>query len=442
MAGSPYRVGVVGAGQMGRWIALRFAIGGGEVTLVDENKDALDRARSWIEGQRKPPVGGAHDEVLARICYVTGTIGQGGDADTAIANAALVVEAVPENKGLKTRVLAAISGVAAPQALLGTTASSIIMDEVDGGCTRHRGRTMNLHFFPPPRRSVELMAGTGTTLELLEEVAPILRERGFIPFLVRKRHRGFIFNQLWHLVKAGVLKQIATGVATCEDIDRLWILNFGMAMGPCAIMDLVGLDVVLAVEQVYAEDSGDPRDQPSQFLIEWAAAGRLGRKSGQGFYQYPNPAFEQPGWLDGEVDRGLLFRGTWRLMSFVVEDAAGNALGFPMGPDAQGTLIYTPTDVAVFLQHANRPVFSSPDPLGGTDPERVAGFDTAISYFGEYRVDEGVIHHMIRQCTFPNWKDTTQTRHYRFDAGRLILETPLMPRGTTEVRYRLVWERK
>jgi 3-hydroxybutyryl-CoA dehydrogenase len=105
-----------------------------------------------------------------------------------------------------------------------------------------------------------------------------------------------VFNRVWRAVKRESLKVVAEGVASAEDVDRLWCLSMEAHIGPFAMMDRVGLDVVLDIERHYAEQSGDPNDVPPQMLVDMVARGELGRKSGRGFYTYPSPAWERPGW--------------------------------------------------------------------------------------------------------------------------------------------------
>jgi 3-hydroxybutyryl-CoA dehydrogenase len=108
---------------------------------------------------------------------------------------------------------------------------------------------------------------------------------------------GYALNRTWRAVKRETLHLVAEGYVDFEDLDRGWMLNFGSPWGPCGLMDIVGLDVIRDIEMQYYLDSGDELDRPPAFLDAWVAEGRLGVKSGQGFYNYPNPEYERPGWL-------------------------------------------------------------------------------------------------------------------------------------------------
>ena len=116
--------------------------------------------------------------------------------------------------------------------------------------------------------------------------AEILRAAKLEPISLRHESTGLLFNRIWRSVKRECLRVIAEDIGKPEEIDLMWRMNFGTAVGPCQIMDIIGLDVVLAIEQTYAAESKDPRDIPPAFLEEWVNSGRLGKKTGRGFYSY------------------------------------------------------------------------------------------------------------------------------------------------------------
>ena len=126
------------------------------------------------------------------------------------------------------------------------------------------------------------------------------RSIGMTPLMVRKESTGFVFNRVWRAVKRECLHLVADGVASFEDADRAWMIFTGTDVGPFGLMDMVGLDVVRDIEMVYYGESGDPLDAPPQMLLDKIARGELGIKTGQGFYSYPNPAFEDPEWIKGD----------------------------------------------------------------------------------------------------------------------------------------------
>jgi 3-hydroxybutyryl-CoA dehydrogenase len=122
---------------------------------------------------------------------------------------------------------------------------------------------------------------------------------GLLVILVRKENTGFVFNCIWRAVKKESLRLFDQGVASVEDIDRTWMIQMESDMGPFAMMDRIGLDVVRDIEQVYSEESGDPRDAPPRVLEQMIARGELGVKTGKGFYTYPDPAWRKPDFLKG-----------------------------------------------------------------------------------------------------------------------------------------------
>ena len=125
-----------------------------------------------------------------------------------------------------------------------------------------------------------------------------------MPIHVRKEATGYVYNRLWRALKKEALYMAREGIAPIEDIDRAFMLGMGAPAGPFMLMDQVGLDVTLDIERQWYAESGDERDRPPAFLEEWVRAGRLGVKSGHGFYRYPDPPFERPGWLPGSAERG------------------------------------------------------------------------------------------------------------------------------------------
>ena len=143
------------------------------------------------------------------------------------------------------------------------------------------------------------MAGTQTSTETMQSVKSFMESMSLLTIMVRKENTGFVFNCIWRAVKKESLRLLDQGVASVEDIDRTWMIQMESDMGPFAMMDRIGLDVVRDIEQVYYEESGDSRDAPPRVLEEKIACGELGVKTGRGFYTYPQPAWQQPGFLNG-----------------------------------------------------------------------------------------------------------------------------------------------
>jgi 3-hydroxybutyryl-CoA dehydrogenase len=288
-------VAIIGAGTMGRQIAMQLAAHGSAIHLFDVDDAARARAvdqigeeltalidRGWLPGP-------ARDDI-ERIRPVESLA-------AAIDGSWMVLEAVPERIEIKRPLFARLSEVAGPEVVLATNSSSfksrLLVD-----VTRHPERLMNVHFFnfPWERSGVEIMSCGMTDPELMARVHRFLRGHGLVPVMVEGESTGFLYNRIWRAVKRESLRAVAQGHGEPIDIDRLYCLATGARIGPFALMDQVGLDVVLDIERHYARESGDPNDEPPEFLVEMVREGRLGRKSGSGFYEYPNPPWERDGW--------------------------------------------------------------------------------------------------------------------------------------------------
>ena len=144
---------------------------------------------------------------------------------------------------------------------------------------------------------IEVGGGTQTTTATLEALDAFTRRIRMLPLRVLKESTGFIFNRVWRAIKKEVLKVADGGVASFEDIDRAWMIHYRTPQGPFGKMDQIGLDVVQAIEEVYAAESDDPGDLPPPILTERVRRGDLGEKTGRGFYTYPQPTWAHPGFL-------------------------------------------------------------------------------------------------------------------------------------------------
>ncbi len=277
-------VTVIGAGTLGRRIALMFATRGGEVRIFDPNRAVAEEAVAYVaehvsavaatvEGGR-PGTAAAHDDQAA-----------------AVADAWLVVEAVPERLDLKKRVFAELDRQAAPDAILASNSSSYPTSQFVDGVT-HVERVVNMHFYMPPQQSaVDLMSDGSTDRGVLDFLLEELPRYGVHPFEARKESTGFIFNRIWAAIKREALAVVAEGVSTPADVDRMWQINMGLKAGPFRMMDQVGLDVVLDIENHYAAENPHLPEGPRTLLRRYVDAGHLGAKTGRGFYDdYPTPA--------------------------------------------------------------------------------------------------------------------------------------------------------
>ena len=298
---------VIGAGTMGRQIAALIAASGRAVRLWDADPGMLAAARERIaEETRSLPhlPRYAHHQFRLQpptdLDEVMGRIDTASRLENAVAGADIVIEAVREDLDTKLNLFAELSRLA-PDAILTTNSSSIPSSQI-APALRDPGRFLNTHFFAPvwSRPMVELMGSGATRPEVMDAVERFAKSLGLVVAVVRGDSKGFIINRVWRAVKRESLRVVDEGHADPDDVDRLWMLFFGTPYGPFGIMDMVGLDVVSDIETSYQKVATDPADQPSAILHDKLRQGRLGEKSGQGFYTHPDPEYLDPEWLTGE----------------------------------------------------------------------------------------------------------------------------------------------
>ncbi|MDI3339042.1 MAG: 3-hydroxyacyl-CoA dehydrogenase family protein [Sphaerobacter sp.] len=289
------RVAIIGAGTMGGQLAVTLAGRGVPVRLTDAAPAALAAARDRIAADAARLV---DEGVLAGpAAAISARVEAVSTLADAVHGAWLVIEAAPERLDLKRALFAELSALAPPDVILATNSSSF-RSRLLADVTRHPARLLNTHFYHHPwqRNGVELMTCGQTDPAVIERVAAFLRATGFLPVVVRGESTGFIYNRIWRAIKRESLRVVAEGLATPEEVDRLFCLALGAPVGPFGLMDRVGLDVVADIERHYAAESGRPEDEPPALLDELVRAGRLGVKTGRGFYGYPDPPFARPGW--------------------------------------------------------------------------------------------------------------------------------------------------
>ncbi|MFH8983223.1 3-hydroxyacyl-CoA dehydrogenase family protein [Streptomyces varsoviensis] len=274
-------VAVIGAGTLGRRIALMFATRGGVVRIYDKSGPAGEAAKTYVEQHV--------DEVAARVeGGGPGRVEVTDDLAEALAGAWLTVEAVPERLDLKKSVFADLDAGAEPDAILASNSSSYptsqFIDRV-----AHPERVVNMHFYMPPvQNAVDLMSDGRTDPAVLAFLKEELPRYGVFPFEAHKESTGFIFNRIWAAIKRESLEVVAEGVSTPQDVDRMWEINMGTPAGPFRMMDHVGLDVVLDIEEHYAAELPGLPAAPRELLRRYVDAGHLGVKTGRGFYaDYP-----------------------------------------------------------------------------------------------------------------------------------------------------------
>ena len=292
------RVAVVGAGTMGAQIASLIAVHGYPVAVTDAIPEALARAEARIDEQILPALSGAGIGTASSYEARTNlTIAQ--DLEAAVTGVDLVIEAVREDVDVKTELFGRLDKMN-ETAILASNSSSIPTRHVIGQVSKPE-RVMNMHFFAPiwVRTMLEVMTCGQTAEPLLERAQAFGESLGLVAPIVRVESKGFIINRIWRAVKRESLRVVDEGVADPQDIDRLWMIFFQTELAPFGIMDMVGLDVVRDIEWSYQRETLDPTDVPSPRLDEMIEQGKLGEKSGEGFYTHPNPAYAEPDFIPG-----------------------------------------------------------------------------------------------------------------------------------------------
>ena len=277
-------VAVIGAGTMGNGIAHVFAQSGWNVTLVDVVEAQLDKALATIAKNMDRQVKkGALAEADKAAALARITKASGFDA---VAKAELVVEAASEQETLKFAMFEQLDRLTAPGAILATNTSSISITEI-AARTQRPDKVIGMHFMNPVpmMQLVEIIRGLGTSDETTKTVMEVATALGKTPVEVND-YPGFVANRILMPMINEAVYCVMEGVATPEAVDTVMKLGMNHPMGPLALADLIGLDVCLFILEVMHGGLGDPKYRPCPLLRKMVAAGRLGRKSGQGFYDY------------------------------------------------------------------------------------------------------------------------------------------------------------
>jgi 3-hydroxybutyryl-CoA dehydrogenase len=276
-------VAVIGAGTLGRRIALMFAAHGAEVGIYDLSEEQRHAAVGFVKQSLPALTDGLNGVVPGRVSAQA-------DLGETVHNAWLVIEAIPERLELKKQIFGQLDELSPADAILASNSSSfasrLFLDQID-----RPERVLNIHFYMPPKQNaVDVMSCGKTDHDVIDFVMTTLPRFGFYPFEARRESTGFIFNRIWAAVKRESLEVVAEGVSTPQDVDQMFQINTGSAAGPFRMMDQVGLDVVLDIEEHYCAEHPEYPEGPRRLLRGYVQRGRLGVKSGAGFYDdYPRP---------------------------------------------------------------------------------------------------------------------------------------------------------
>ena len=278
------QIAVLGAGQMGNGITQVAACAGYQVVMIDVEQDFVDRGLQTIENSLAKLVSKERitqeeaDSARSNISISTDK--------KAAAEADLVIEAIPEIPGLKFSTFEELDGICKPETILASNTSSISIDEI-AAATNRPSKVIGMHFMNPVpiMRLVEVITGSKTDEEVSSTVVEAAERMGKVA-LCCKDSPGFISNRLLCPMLNEAVLALQEGIAEPEAIDGIMTLGMNHPIGPLALCDLIGLDTVLHIMTVLHDGFEDDKYAPADLLKEMVDQGKLGRKSGQGFYSY------------------------------------------------------------------------------------------------------------------------------------------------------------
>lgn len=278
-------ISVIGGGTMGNGIAHVFAMNGFEVALIDVSPAAIEKALATIGGNLdrmiKKELISEQDKAatLARI-HTYNSVGEG------VANADLVVEAATENLDLKLKIFADMDAHAPAGAILASNTSSISITRM-AAATKRPGQVIGMHFMNPVpvMKLVEVIRGYATTQGVTDTVMELSKRLGKTPVEVND-YPGFVANRILMPMINEAIYTLFEGVAGVEEIDTVMKLGMAHPMGPLQLADFIGLDVCLSILRVLHDGLGQPKYAPCPLLVNMVTAGKLGAKTGEGFYVY------------------------------------------------------------------------------------------------------------------------------------------------------------
>ena len=279
------KVAVIGAGTMGNGIAHVFAMKDYQVTLIDISAEALDRAIQTITKNldrmvRKEKINeDQKNRTLSNIKTQT-------ELKSGVADADLVIEAATENESIKLKIFQEIDQNAPEHAILASNTSSISLTKI-AAATQRPSQVIGMHFMNPVpiMKLVEVIKGYSTSQEVCDEIMAVSESLGKIPLEV-KDFPGFIANRILLPMINEAIISLHEGVAGVREIDGIMKLGMAHPMGPLQLADYIGLDVCLAILKVLQDGLGNPKYAPCPLLVNMVTAGKLGVKSGEGFYSY------------------------------------------------------------------------------------------------------------------------------------------------------------
>ncbi|HEY7675710.1 MAG TPA: 3-hydroxyacyl-CoA dehydrogenase family protein, partial [Candidatus Methylomirabilis sp.] len=281
------RIAVVGAGAMGSQIAMVCALAGYEASVCDAAPEAVKKAEAWAAKWLDERVAKGRltaEQTAAARKHLT----YAPSLAAAAAQADFVIEAIIEEEDAKRACFAELDKICPPHAILATNSSSILSSRI-ADATKRPDKVLNMHFFNPAvvMELVEVMGHPGTSEESMATTMELSRRIGKTPVRVRKEIPAFIANRILHAVANEAMRLVEKGVATPEEVDLAVEKGLRYPLGPFRLMDLTGIDVGYQVRMARYRMSGDPADKPNPLLVAKYEKGEYGRKTGKGWYEYP-----------------------------------------------------------------------------------------------------------------------------------------------------------
>ncbi|WP_421948362.1 3-hydroxybutyryl-CoA dehydrogenase [Phaeodactylibacter xiamenensis] len=278
-------IAVIGAGTMGNGIAHVFAMNGYSVNLIDISEEALDKALATVTKNLDRML--KKERITEEVKQKTlGNLTKQTDLKVGVAEADLVVEAATERVDLKLKIFKDLDEAAPKSAILATNTSSISITKIAAATTRP-AQVIGMHFMNPVpvMKLVEVIRGYATSDETTDTVMDLSRKLGKVPVEVND-YPGFVANRILMPMINEAIISLHEGVAGVEEIDTVMKLGMAHPMGPLQLADFIGLDVCLSILNVLFEGFGNPKYAPCPLLVNMVTAGKLGAKSGEGFYTY------------------------------------------------------------------------------------------------------------------------------------------------------------
>lgn len=277
---------VIGAGTMGRQIAMSAVLAGYPTTIQDVSSDGLAAARTELHdwATRRVAKGKIEREAASTALDM---LDYSKKLEPAAANADFVIEAAVERLDIKTQIFEKLGRLAPAHAILATNSSTLGASKI-AQATGRASQVCNMHFFNPAlvMKCVEVVRNEATSNATVQTTMDLARKMGKEPVLINREIPGFIANRLMGALQREALYLSESGIATIQDIDTTARTALGHPMGPFALMDMIGLDVIDFIAQATYAETDAPEDLPNGHLAALVAEGNLGRKSGRGFYDY------------------------------------------------------------------------------------------------------------------------------------------------------------